>query len=323
VEEPQSRGGSTRLTRLRPRGTYVEAGIGYCEDSGLELWRELLSANRLRLELDRGRWDRAGEAANGLLSDPRCTVSVRSEALVTLGLVRARRGDPEIWAPLDEALALAFSSDVTQAFATVAAACAEAACLQNKSTDVAGITDNAFALTLARDAPWITGELAVWRWRAGIRDALLPGKAAEPYALSIAGEGARAASLWQQIGCPYEAALALADSGDERPLRDALDQLRALGARPAAAIVARRLRQQGARGLRSPLPHTPEPRWPDCTRARSAGPAHRGIAQRSDRRALGCVRKNCRSSRFGEPRKTERPHTICRNTPSHIMYPTR
>lgn len=230
------------VSRLRLAERYFEAGIGYCEDSGLEHWRELLSANRLRLELDRGRWDRAGEAANALLSDPRCTVSVRSEALVTLGLVRARRGDPEIWAPLDEALALAFSSDVTQAFATVAAACAEAAWLQNKSTDVAGITDNAFALTLARDAPWITGELAVWRWRAGIRDALLPGKAAEPYALSIAGEGARAASLWQQIGCPYEAALALADSGDERPLRDALDQLRALGARPAAAIVARRLR---------------------------------------------------------------------------------
>ena len=104
-------------------------------------------------------------------------------------------------------------------------------------------------MTLARDAPWITGELAVWRWRAGIRDALSPGKAAEPFALSIAGAGARAATLWQEIGCPYEAALALADSGNEKALREALDQLQALGARPAAAIVTRRLRKLGVRGL--------------------------------------------------------------------------
>jgi DNA-binding CsgD family transcriptional regulator/tetratricopeptide (TPR) repeat protein len=228
---------------------YVGVGIEYCEDAGLELWRELLSANRLRLELDRGRWERAGEAANALLSDARCTVSVRSEALVSLGLVRARRGDPEIWAPLDEALALTASSEVTQAFAPVAVARAEAAWLEGKSTEVAGITDNAFAMTLARDTPWITGELAVWRWRAGIWDALSPGKAAEPFALSIAGEGARAASLWQEIGCPYEAALAMADSGNEKALREALDQLQALGARPAAAIVARRLRKLGVRGL--------------------------------------------------------------------------
>ena len=228
---------------------YVGAGIEYCEDGGLELWRELLSANRVRLELDRGRWERAGEAAYALVSDPRCTVSVRSEALVSLGLVRARRGDADIWAPLDDALALSASSEVTQAFAPIAAARAEAAWLEGKPTEVAAITDNAFALTLARDTPWITGELAVWRWRSGIRDALSPGKAAEPFALSIAGEGTRAASLWKEIGCPYEAALALADSGSEKALREALDQLQALGARPAAAIVARRLRKLGVRGL--------------------------------------------------------------------------
>ena len=78
---------------------------------------------------------------------------MRSEALVSLGLVRARCGDPEIWAPLDEALALSASSEVTQAFAPTAAARAEAAWLEGKPTEVAGITNDAFALTLARDAP--------------------------------------------------------------------------------------------------------------------------------------------------------------------------
>src|SRR5204862_4281888 len=56
---------------------------------------------------------------------------------------------------------------------------------------------------------------------------------------------------------PYEAALALADADEEDPLRQALGQLQRLGARPAAAIVARRLRGRGVRGLpRGPRPAT-------------------------------------------------------------------
>jgi DNA-binding NarL/FixJ family response regulator len=78
-----------------------------------------------------------------------------------------------------------------------------------------------------------------------------------PYALQIAGERSRAAERWRELGCPYEAALALADSDEEAQLRRALDELQQLGARPAAATVARRLRERGARGLpRGPRPLT-------------------------------------------------------------------
>jgi DNA-binding NarL/FixJ family response regulator len=55
--------------------------------------------------------------------------------------------------------------------------------------------------------------------------------------------------MWREIGCPYESALARADADTEEPLRQALEELQALGARPAAAIVARRLRERGARGV--------------------------------------------------------------------------
>jgi len=69
------------------------------------------------------------------------------------------------------------------------------------------------------------------------------------YRLSVAGEWVQAAKLWRGIGCPYEAALALAAADDETALRRAHDELQALGARPAIAIVARRLRERGARGV--------------------------------------------------------------------------
>jgi DNA-binding NarL/FixJ family response regulator len=71
---------------------------------------------------------------------------------------------------------------------------------------------------------------------------------AEPYARQLAGDWAAAAALWSEIGRPYDAALALAD-GDAGARRRALQQLHDLGAGPPAAIVARRLRARGARGL--------------------------------------------------------------------------
>jgi DNA-binding NarL/FixJ family response regulator len=70
---------------------------------------------------------------------------------------------------------------------------------------------------------------------------------------------AHAAKLWRGRGCPYEAALALAAAEDESALREALDELQRLGAESAAAIVARRLRERGARGLpRGPRQTTKE-----------------------------------------------------------------
>jgi DNA-binding NarL/FixJ family response regulator len=82
---------------------------------------------------------------------------------------------------------------------------------------------------------------------------------AEPFRSSLAGDWAGAAELWREIGSPYEAALALLDGDDEDALRQAHDELTALGARPAATIVARRLRERGVRGIaRGPRPQTRE-----------------------------------------------------------------
>src|SRR5438552_1603755 len=58
-------------------------------------------------------------------------------------------------------------------------------------------------------------------------------------------QGWSAAALhWQELGCPYDAALALAD-GDEPAMRQALQTFEVLGARPMAGAVARRLRELG------------------------------------------------------------------------------
>jgi DNA-binding CsgD family transcriptional regulator len=131
----------------------------------------------------------------------------------------------------------------------VAAARAEAAWLAGGREAVNRATADALELALRRGAAWPIGELAYWRWRAGLDSQVPSGLAAEPYAVQISGDWRRAAELWTEIGCPYEAALALADADDEDTLRQAFDELQRLGARPAATIVARRLRERGFRGV--------------------------------------------------------------------------
>jgi DNA-binding CsgD family transcriptional regulator len=58
-----------------------------------------------------------------------------------------------------------------------------------------------------------------------------------------------AASLWSDLGCPYDSALALAGAGEEAALRRAHAELQRLGATAAASVVARRMRTLGVRGI--------------------------------------------------------------------------
>jgi DNA-binding CsgD family transcriptional regulator len=184
-------------------------------------------------------------------------MDARAPALAVLGLVRARRGDPDVWTALDAARELTLSGGDLQRVAPVAAARAEALWLEGRWAEVDAATAAALALAREREAPWVVGELACWRRRAGLRDRLKRGAAAEPYALTLAGDAQRAAGAWRARGNKYEAALALADSGDPDALRQALEELRELGSRPAAALVTRRLRELGVRGVpRGPRPRT-------------------------------------------------------------------
>jgi DNA-binding NarL/FixJ family response regulator len=72
---------------------------------------------------------------------------------------------------------------------------------------------------------------------------------ATPYALEMAGQHEGAAQSCTEMECAYEAALARAQAEDEDSLRMALEDLQGQGAQPAATIVARRLRERGARKL--------------------------------------------------------------------------
>jgi class 3 adenylate cyclase/tetratricopeptide (TPR) repeat protein len=225
----------------------LEPALKYVSDRGLELWRSYLLADQAQMQLDLGRWRDAAETAMLVLSEPRRSRVPQIVALTVIGRVRARRGEPEVWPLLNEARSLAARGEELQATAPVAGACAEAFWLEGDRAGVERVTDAPLALARHRRSRWVTSELVSWRRRAGIIDQLSTDEATGPYALELAGEWSTAAAKWRELGCPYEAELALAETDDENLVRQALQQLQALGARPAAALVARRLRQRGAR----------------------------------------------------------------------------
>ncbi|HEV7578494.1 MAG TPA: AAA family ATPase [Caldimonas sp.] len=227
-----------------------------------------------------GRWQLAGERANAVVAHEAAGTTNRVVALVALGRLRSRRGDPGVATVLDEALDLAARSNTLQRLAPVAAARAEAAWLDGRGEAVGSEADRAFALAAQKRHPWFNGELAFWRWRAGLDPGPLDACAA-PFRLQIEGRWQDAAAAWQSLGCPYERARALAD-GDEAAQREALALLDRLGAAPLADRVRRGMRSAGVRSVpRGALA---------ATRRNAAGLTAREL------QVLGLVAEGCRNA---------------------------
>ncbi len=233
---------------------YLDDGLKFCADQGLDTWRLYLLARRARLELGRGCWEQAADSAATVLRDPRSAPVPRGWALVVRGLVRARRGDPDAEAPLREAHQLVRHTGEIDRIGEVASARAEQAWLGGDPGKIEPATEAALALAQGQHADWLIAELTYWRRQAAPGTHRVtsrrPGTAAPtPYGLANAGWWIRAAGRWEEIGCPYEAALAMAGGDDPEAMLEAIDRLQGMGARPAAAIVARRLRERGVRGI--------------------------------------------------------------------------
>jgi DNA-binding CsgD family transcriptional regulator len=235
---------------------YAEAGIDHCVRHGNDLMLRYFLAERARAQLDRGDWDAAAESAAQVLRLRAVSTFPRINSLVALALVRARRGDPDVEPLLLEAHELAEGSGELLRIAPVAAARAEAAWLAGKPDQIPGLTADAYELALRLDSREKIGALGRWRRRAGLAEAV-EAEIREPEGLELTGDWEGAAKAWGRVGCPYDSALALLETGEEDALREAHDTLQRLGARAAVAVAARRLRERGARDIpRGPRPTT-------------------------------------------------------------------
>ncbi len=226
---------------------YLAEGITFAVERDMDVARNYMQAWQALAALHLGRWDEAGDLAREVLNRPGVSPISRIMALLALGRLRGRRGDPGVWDALDEALALAEQTQTLQRIAPARAIHAEAAWLAGDRARALDEARAAYDFAVSKQHPWFTGELAFWRSLAGeaIRP---PGWIAEPFALSIAGDWRAAAAAWEALGLPYERALALS-LGDPKAQVAALQIFERLGARPAAEAIRRKLHEQGAQGV--------------------------------------------------------------------------
>jgi DNA-binding CsgD family transcriptional regulator len=196
-------------------------------------------------------------------SDARASVALGEQpgvslcpALITLGRLQARRGDPEAGATLDEAWRMASDTGELQRLGPAAAARAEHAWLEGDLDGVAAAIEPAWAEPRVQRIPWMRGELAYWLWRAGLPVSPHPDDP-EPYARAVAGDWRAAAAVWERLEFPYERADALSNADDEDARLEALTIFDNMGATRAAARLRRRLREDGVRRIpRGPRPAT-------------------------------------------------------------------
>jgi DNA-binding CsgD family transcriptional regulator len=193
-----------------------------------------------------GRWDESAALSRELLTRSQASPVNRINPLLSLGKILARRGEPGAQEHLDEAMRSADGTTIPSYILRVRLARAEACWLQGREAEArreAELADDA-----STDDGWERGMIAVWLRRTG--SARPPrGELAEPYRQQADGDWEQAAGLWSQLGCRYEAAVALLGSGQEAALRDALSIFTDLGAGAAAGVTRQAMRERGVRSI--------------------------------------------------------------------------
>jgi DNA-binding CsgD family transcriptional regulator/tetratricopeptide (TPR) repeat protein len=246
---------TTGTMRYAEAERWYREGAAYCDEHDLDTWGLCLAGGQALVLASTGRWDEVESISAGPLGGDRSSPINRVTFLVPLALSRARTGVGDAWAPLEEAAASTDALGEAYWAAYVRAARAEVAWLAGDPA--LAETEIAAAAAHAADAPVQRATVALQRFRITGEvdpDAVdLPA----PHAAELKGDVREAVRLWDDVGRPYDAAMALLGSCDVADLREALPRFEALGAPPAAALARRRLRAAGVRvGSAGPRPAT-------------------------------------------------------------------
>lgn len=228
----------------------IAEALEFCREHDVGTFAALHRGAQGLTELHRGDWDRARSFADDVLTLPALAPLIHIMPLITVALIRARRGERSFGALLDEALAGSGPDDFFRS-GVVWAARAEAAWLAGD--DAAARAEARSGLTVAAAGhppdPWLVGHLLRWAHLAGAPlDAMSSTDTITPYALEVSGDWQTAVAEWTQRDCPYDAAIAQL-GGDATAVEAALATFRRLGAKAAA-----RRAQQRLTALRGPRP---------------------------------------------------------------------
>lgn len=259
---------------------YLARASAFCDAHDLGMFRALVQGADALRRLYRGDGPGAETAAERILTRSEISPQHRILPLLTLALIRARRGEPA-GGLLDEALDCTAGN---QFRLHVHAARAEAAWLAgDDAATLAEVHRGLASVTVATADGWPVGELRRCALLAGgTPDTAADRDAVTPYRLELEGDWRAAATEWMRLGCVYDAAVARL-GGDIDAVQSALTTFRDLDARAAVRRAQQRLarlrgRAAGGRADTLADPHHLTRRQRDVLELLAAGHSDADIA---------------------------------------------
>jgi DNA-binding CsgD family transcriptional regulator len=227
---------------LERADSYIRETSTFCAAHDLGMFHASTTSSSAFVALHRGDWASALACADDVLSRPALPQAPRVLALISLALIRARRGEQTVAPLLDEALAGTEPDDLFR-LGVVWAARAEAAWLVGDDATARAEAQAGLAVAVDNADPWLVGHLRRWAQLAGgpFDDAPTV-DTVTPYRLEVSGDWTAATAEWTRLCCPYDTAIAQL-GGDVNAVTAALDTFRGLGARAAARRAQERLAQ--------------------------------------------------------------------------------
>lgn len=221
---------------------YLREGLEYTTDHDMDSYRIYLLGWRARWCFEQGQWVEAESYAQEVIRLQSGSAVMALPGIITLGHLKARRGDSDALEWLDRARELAIPTGEFQRICPVSVACAEAAWWRDQPAQVLAELEPAFQVAYPARDDYEIGSLVYWQWKAGGKISR-ENDIASVYRSIIAGDWQTAADEWERLGCPFERGLTLAE-GDINAQHSALAIFDELGAYPAVQFVRERLGTQ-------------------------------------------------------------------------------
>jgi DNA-binding CsgD family transcriptional regulator/tetratricopeptide (TPR) repeat protein len=223
-------------------------GLVYCEEHDIATYGYCISAAYAEGLMYQGRWDEAVDIAKPLLLSGLTSPANRIGLAMTLGVIAARRREPEAEALLAEVATSVAATAESDWICEMYPHVAEAAWLADDLERARELMSEVASRAHTAD-PWHLGKIVTWCRRLGLPEPDSDGLAGTPYALELAGDHVAAAHAWDRLVSPWEGALALYDAQTEESLREALCRFDALGAVAAVQVTRQAMRRLGVRSI--------------------------------------------------------------------------
>ncbi len=232
----------------------IANGIAFDTKHDLDSWTYYLVGRLAELRLLQGRLSEAKTIGEGVLELKQLTLLMKLPALLVVSRVYAQTKNEKAKDFLDQALSNARATDEVQHIIPARLAMIEFAWLQNNFEYAIEHLEQLYKISENQVDPWAVGEFVIWGKRLGVNlnypySSELP----IPYQLELHGDITKAASAWEEIGMPYNAATVLStahEAKDYELLNKALKLLEPIG---ATALIAKIKQQAKSLGIENKI----------------------------------------------------------------------